>query len=128
MHVGDSESFCQFGKKFLGKPGPKSGIKGRTFYDLPDDIIKERGMYRFSMIKTKIKRFIIQVRGVKTLTGINSIFTYIVSPSGEVWFRKFSCFCVYCSKMDFGNCSQKKLVGIARLVVSAGENIRKEVD
>lgn len=63
---------------------------------------------------------------MKTLTGINSVFSYIVSPEGEVLFRKFPCFCESCYKMDFKNCKHKDLVGTVRVVVSAGENIRKE--
>lgn len=63
---------------------------------------------------------------MKTLTGINSVFSYMVAPSGEVWFRKFPCFCEKCYNMDFENCKHKDLVGRSRSVVSSGEDIRKE--
>ena len=59
------------------------------------------------------------------MTGINSVFQYIVSPKGEVLFRKFPCFCEHCYEMDFFNCSQKHIVGCVRVVVEAGKDIRK---
>ena len=40
--VVDSASFCEFGKATLSKPGPRSGIERRTFYNLPNEIIKLR--------------------------------------------------------------------------------------
>ena len=64
---------------------------------------------------------------MKTLTGINSAFTYIVSPEGEVMFRKFPCFCENCYNRDVHNCKHADLVGKVRVVVSAGENIRKDI-
>ena len=67
-----------------------------------------------------------KVKGVRTLTGINSVFTYIVAPNGEVLFRKFPCFCDECYNMNFNDCKYEDLVGKARIVVTAGENIRKE--
>ena len=67
----------------------------------------------------------IKVSGVKTVTGINSIFQYIVSPQGQVMFRKFPCFCQACYGMDFDNCTQKQIVGRVRVAVEAGKNIRK---
>ena len=63
---------------------------------------------------------------MKTLTGINSVFTYMVAPNGEVLLRKFPCFCENCYNMDFHNCKHKDLFGKARVVVAAGENIRKD--
>ena len=62
---------------------------------------------------------------MKTVTGINSVFQYIVSPQGQVLFRKFPCFCSACYDMDFVNCSQKHIVGRVRVAVEAGKNIRK---
>ena len=38
----DSASFCEFGEKYLEKPGPRAGIEKRTFFDLKDEIIKQR--------------------------------------------------------------------------------------
>ena len=38
----DSASFCEFGVKYLEHPGPRAGIEKRTFFDLKDQIIKER--------------------------------------------------------------------------------------
>ena len=110
IEVKDSASYVKFGEKFLIKPGERSGIECRTFYDLKDDDIKLRSQ---------------EVTGVKTLTGINSVFQYIVFPSGKVMFRKFPCFCPSCYKMDFLNCSQADIVGKVRTVVEAGEDIRK---
>ena len=34
IEVKDSQSFCKFGEKYLAKPGPRSGIEKRLFYDL----------------------------------------------------------------------------------------------
>ena len=34
IEVHDSQSFCQFGEKFLSKPGSRSGIEKRAFHDL----------------------------------------------------------------------------------------------
>lgn len=110
IEVKDSASYVKFGRKFLVKPGDRSGIEYRTFYDLEDSDIKLRSQ---------------EVTGVKTLTGINSVFQYIVFPSGKVMFRKFPCFCPNCYKMDFLNCSQTDIVGKVRTVVEAGEDIRK---
>ena len=62
-----------------------------------------------------------------TVTGINSCFTYIVTPLGEVLFRKFPCFCPKCFNMEFENCEHKSTVGKVRVVVKAGQNIRKNV-
>lgn len=42
IEVKDSASFCEFGVKYLEKPGPRASIEKRTFYDLKDEIIKER--------------------------------------------------------------------------------------
>ena len=111
IQVKDSASYVLFGEKYLEKPGDRSGIERRTFYDLDDENIKLRSQ---------------EVTGVKTLAGINSAFQYIVFPSGKVMFRKFPCFCPSCYKMDFANCSQKDIVGKVRTVVEAGENIRKD--
>ena len=69
------------------------------------------------------------MQGVKTLTGISNIFTYIVSPLGEVMFRKFPSFCINCSNMAMINCTQKDMVGgKVRVVVEADEVIRKDLD
>ena len=42
IEVLDSASFCEFGAKYLEKPGPRAGIEKRTFFDLKDEIIKQR--------------------------------------------------------------------------------------
>ena len=65
IEVKDSASYVKFGEKFLVKPGERSGIEYRTFHDLEDDDIKLRSQ---------------EVTGVKTLTGISSVFQYIVFP------------------------------------------------
>ena len=64
---------------------------------------------------------------MKTLTGINSVFCYIVLPSGEVLFRKFPCFCEDCSNMQFKSCKFSSISGVPVVVVKEGENIRKDV-
>ena len=63
---------------------------------------------------------------MKTLTGINSVFSYMVAANGEVMFRKFPCFCENCYAMDYHSCKYNDLVGKPRVVVAAGENIRKD--
>ena len=42
IEVLDSASFCEFGVKYLEKPGPRAAIERRTFFDLKDDVIKKR--------------------------------------------------------------------------------------
>ena len=42
FEVVDSSSFCEFGKKYLSTPGPRSGINSRTFHDLQDEEIRAR--------------------------------------------------------------------------------------
>ena len=42
VEVTDSSTFSKFGKQFLEKPGPRSGIERRTFHDLKDEDIKKR--------------------------------------------------------------------------------------
>ena len=42
IEVVDSASFCEFGVKYLEKPGPRAGIEKRTFFDLKDEEIKQR--------------------------------------------------------------------------------------
>ena len=42
IEVLDSASFCEFGVKYLEKPGPRAAIERRTFFDLKDEVIKER--------------------------------------------------------------------------------------
>ena len=40
IEVVDSCTFCQFARKYLVKPGPKSGIERRTFYDMDDSAVQ----------------------------------------------------------------------------------------
>ena len=40
--VKDSLSFSLFGNQTMAVPGPRSGIKKRTFYHLPEENIKAR--------------------------------------------------------------------------------------
>ena len=40
--VNSSETFCRFGRKYLERPGPRSGIERRTFYDLKTETIADR--------------------------------------------------------------------------------------
>ena len=54
------------------------------------------------------------------------VFTYKVAPNGEVLFKKFPSNCDQCYIMDLNKCKHKDLVGKVRVVVAAGENIRKE--
>ena len=42
FEVQDSATFCQYAKKNMETPGPKSGIERRTFYDMKDETIKAR--------------------------------------------------------------------------------------
>ena len=42
FEVLDSSSLCKFGQDHLSKPGEKSGIERRTFFELEDAVIKER--------------------------------------------------------------------------------------
>ena len=49
----DSASFCEFGAKYLEKPGPRAGIEKRTFFDLKDEIIKERNENVMKFLKFK---------------------------------------------------------------------------
>ena len=42
IEVLDSASFCKFGVKYLEKPGPRASIEKRTFFDLKEEMIRER--------------------------------------------------------------------------------------
>ena len=104
IEVVDSETFTQFGKKYLSQPGPKSGIKKRKFYHLDESVVKAR---------------IAEKPSFKTLNGINSVFQYICKPSGEVMWRKLPCFCSSCSDMLWENCKCRKIVGSLKIVIQS---------
>ena len=105
IEVTNSDSFVQFGAKHLAKPGPKSGIEKRKFFDLKERVVRDR-------IDAKPK--------FKTLNGINSMFQYICKSSGEVVWRKLPCFCDQCSKLDWNNCLNRDIVGKLKIVVKEG--------
>ena len=70
-----------------------------------------------------------QVKGeITTLLGINRIFCYIVTPNGEVQFRKFPCFCDNCAKLNMKDCEFTELAGVPEIVVRPGQNIRKNAN
>ena len=62
--------------------------------------------------------------GITTLSGINRIFCYIVTPNGEVKFRKFPCFCDDCASSKVEDCNFTDLSGVPEIVVKPGQNIR----
>ena len=105
VEVLDSESFVKFGRKQLTKPGPKSGIKERKFYDLKKELVQER---------------LSEKPCFKTLNEINSVFQYIWKPSGEVLWRKLPCFCSSCSNLQWEHCKCKDTVGEVKIVIKAG--------
>ena len=106
IEVLNSETFVKFSNKHLTKPGPKSGIKERMFYDLKESKVMER---------------LSEKPGFKTLNGINSVFQYICKPTGEVLWRKLPCFCSNCSNLQWEKCKCKDIVGSLKVVLKAGE-------
>ena len=106
FEVVDSKTFVRFGMKYLTTPGPKSGIESRNFFDLKEEIIKER---------------IVEKPSFKTLVGIKSVFQYICKVNGEVFWRKLPCFCVHCSDMQWEKCLNKDIVGKLKVVIKPGD-------
>ena len=107
IEVVNSETFARFGEQHMARPGCKSGIKERRFYDLKKETVDER-------VAEKPK--------FKTLNGIKSVFQYICKSSGEVLWRKLPCFCAYCSDMKWESCPNSNIVGNLKIVVKSGED------
>ena len=105
IEVLNSETFVKFGEKYLSKPGPKSGIEMRKFFDLKENIVKDR-------IDAK--------PSFKTLSGINSMYQYICRSDGEVLWRKLPCFCEKCSNLEWKDCLNKDVVGKVKVVIKEG--------
>ena len=68
VEVTDSISACEYGSQQMGVPGPTSGIKKRTFFDLKGEIVKQRKD---------------EMESVKTLSGISSKFKLFLRPMGR---------------------------------------------
>ena len=105
--VTDSQSFVEFGEKFVSSPGPKSGIRERKFSSLKKEEIDER-------VSAK--------PDFKTLNGIKSVYQYICRSSGEVMWRKLPCFCTKCSSTDWESCPNTDTVGKLKVVINPGDD------
>ena len=105
FEVVDSETFARFGEKYLAKPGPKSAIEKRMFFDLKAEVMRER---------------IAEKPSFKTLTGIKSVFQYICKNNGEVVWRRLTCFCVKCLNLEWDHCYNKDIVGKLKIVIQEG--------
>lgn len=104
VEVTDSSSACEYGSQQMGVPGPTSGIKKRTFFDLKGEIVKQRKD---------------EIESVKTLAGISTKFEIICKTNGEVCWRRYPCFCEMCVNMRWKECENKDLVGQLKIVVAA---------
>ena len=96
IEVKDSKSVCQFGNKQMAVPGPTSGIKKRTFFDLQGEVVKQRRQ---------------DTDEGKTFAGISTKFEILCKPTGEVSWRRFPCFCDMCINMRWDECQNFDIVG-----------------
>ena len=109
-------------------PGPTAKLEGRKFYHLTDeDIHNNASEVSIIFIFQSCVSFL-QVKGIRTVTGINRVFCYIVSQTGQVIFKKFPCFCENCSSLNYKDCKFTRLSGNPEVVVREGENIKNNKD
>ena len=105
IEVKDSKSVCQFGNQHMAIPGPTSGIRRKTFFDLQGEVVKQRRL---------------DATEVKTFAGISTKFEILCKPNGEVSWRRFPCFCDMCVHMRWDECQNVKLVGKLEIIRAAG--------
>ena len=66
----DSASFTKFGNQQMSKPGDRSRLASREFFEIKPNVVKERK----EMVGEK----------VRTLSGIKSKYEYVCCPNGKV--------------------------------------------
>ena len=104
IEVKDSKTVCQFGEQQMAVPGPTSGIKRRTFFDLQGEVVKKRRE---------------DADEGKPFAGISTKFEILCKPTGEVSWRRFPCFCDMCIHMRWDERQNVKIVGKLKIVRAA---------
>ena len=100
VEVKDSKSVVKFFTRQLSNPSRKNGIQDQT---RPEVFLlrKEEALSK-----------------VKTLAGIS---TNLFEMDGTVRWRRYACFCANCFKLQWSECSAKKMVGDMKIV-----NVKKQ--
>ena len=104
IEVKDSKSVCQFRNQQMAVPGPKSGIKRRTFFDLQGEAVKQRRQ---------------DADECTPFAGISIKFEILCKPTGEVSWRRFPCFCDMCINTRWDECQNVEIVGKLKIIRSA---------